>query len=65
MIFSILAITGLDKVIFDATLKSKKLLYTSKESSRTTSHLPPSEPSTHGVRLPKLDVPTFDGDILK
>jgi len=51
----------LDKGIFDAMLKLKGLLYSSKESAGMS-----SDPSltTHGVRLPKLGVPTFDGDIL-
>ena len=55
-------ISKLDKGIFDAMLKLKKLLYPNKESVDI-----PSDPSptAHGVRLSKLDVPTFDGDILK
>ena len=52
-------ISKLDKGIFDIMLKLKKLLYPSKDTSSDPI------PTTHGVRLPKLDVPTFDGDILK
>ena len=55
-------ISKLDKGIFDIMLKLKKLLYPSKGSA-----VAPSDPipTAHGVRLPKLDVPMFDGDILK
>ncbi|XP_064386059.1 uncharacterized protein LOC135334711 [Halichondria panicea] len=48
-----------DRSIFDASVKVKKLL-----------HSPPSDPTEtltpepHGVKLPKIDVPTFDGDML-
>lgn len=51
-----------DKGTFNAMLKLKKLLYPSKDSADT-----PSDPSptTHEVRLPKLDVPTSDGGVLK
>ena len=52
-------VAKLDKQIFDAMLKLKELLYPSKESTETI-----SDSVSHGVRLPKLDVPTFDGDIL-
>ena len=55
-------ISKLDKGIYDTMLKLKKLLYPSKGSVGTLSD---PIPTTHGVRLPKLDVPTFDGDILK
>lgn len=54
-------ISGLDKGIFDTMLKLKGLLYPTKESTSLPSE---ASPTTHGVRLPKLDVPTFDGDIL-
>lgn len=55
-------ISYLDKGIFETMLKIKKLLHPSKDSVSV-----PSDPTlaTHGVKLPKLDVPTFDGDILK
>ena len=43
-------------------LNLKSLLYPCKDDVKVPSD--PS-PSTHGVRLPKLDVPTFNGDILK
>ena len=56
-------VTGLAERLFDASVNIKGLLYhrsevpVSKESSHTA-------PTSHGVRLPKLDVPTFNGDIL-
>ena len=53
-------ITTLDKSILDMSLKVNKRLYNPKCTSEATV-------STHevkGVRLPKLEVPTFDGDIL-
>ena len=50
-----------DKSIFDMSLKVNKLLYNPE-------CMPEATVSTHdtkGVRLPKLKVPTFDGDILR
>lgn len=55
-------ISYLDKGMFDATLKIKKLLHPSKDGASAPSDL---TSTTHGVKLPKLDVPTFNGDILK
>ena len=52
-------ISYLDKGMFDATLKIKKLLCPSKDGASVP------HDTTHGVKLPKLDVPTFNGDILK
>ena len=57
-------ISKLDKGTFDAMLKLKKLLYPSKEIKSAGIQSDPI-PTIHGVKLPKLDVPTFDGDILK
>ena len=42
--------------------KLKKLLYPNKESVDVPSGL---SPTANGVRLPKLDVPTFDGNTLE
>ena len=59
-------ISRLDDGIFDATLNIKKLLHPNSDTASVA-----SEPVTdmgvqpHGVKLPKLDVPTFNGDILK
>ena len=51
---------SLEKEIFECSLKIKKLLY--------ESDFPPDSLGTSsdgkGVKLPKLDVPTFDGNIL-
>ena len=54
---------GLAEPLFDASLNIKGLLYRRREVpvSEESSH---TAPTSHGVRLPKLDVPTFDGDIL-
>ena len=46
----------IEKSIFDCSLEVKKLLRSHAHSS--------TEPDTKGVKLPKLDVPTFDGNIL-
>ena len=57
----VVTISGLDKEIFNASIQIEEFLYPYKDSTiptETTSTV------THGVRLPKLDVPTFDGDIL-
>ena len=49
---------GLEKRLFDCSLCIKELLYISKDL------VSPSAGDGKGVRLPKLDVPTFNGDIL-
>ena len=54
-------ISGLDKEIFDVSIQIKEFLYPHKDSIAPPDTTPTT---THGVRLPKLDVPTFDGDIL-
>ena len=56
-------IAGLAERIFSASLNVKKLLYPCKEAPvfEEWSH---ATSASHGVKLPKLDVPTFDGDIL-
>ena len=53
----VLAQSDVEKAIFDCLLSIKKLLHTPASTSP-----PPSD--TKGVKLPKLDVPTFNGDIL-
>ena len=55
------SLTALDKGVFDCSLQIKKLPHSSSQprgSSVTTSQ------DGKGVRLPKIDVPTFDGNIL-
>ena len=54
-------ISGLDKEIFDISIRIKEFLYPHKPPLAPTEATPTT---SHGVRLPKLDVPTFDGDIL-
>lgn len=56
-------VSGLNKEIFDVSIKIKEFLYPYNHKAPPT----PTEATptaSHGVRLPKLDVPTFDGDIL-
>ena len=49
-----------EKGVFDCSLQIKKLL----RSHATPSSTPSSTPDSSGVKLPKLDVPTFDGNLL-
>lgn len=56
------AISGLDKQIYDVSIKIKGFLHPYQGSPISAEATP--VPAHHGVRLPKLDVPTFDGDIL-
>jgi hypothetical protein len=51
----------LDKETFDASIQIKEFLYPHKDFTTLTETTPTA---THGVRLPKLDVPTFDRGIL-
>ena len=53
----VLAQSDVEKAISDCSLNIKKLLYTP-----TSTLLPPLD--TMGVKLPKLDIPTFNGDII-
>ena len=53
----LLAQSDVEKAIFDCSLRLKKLLHTP-----TSTALPLSDPK--GVKLPKLDVPVFNADIL-
>ena len=55
-----MTITTLDKEIFDLSLIIKQLLYNPEVSAETT--LPAHEAKRD--RLPKLDVPTFNGELL-
>lgn len=50
----LLSQSDVEKAIFDCSLNIKKLLHTPTSTS----------PPASGVKLPKLDVPTFNGDIL-
>ena len=56
-------ITGLVERWFDASLNIKGLLYHCREVP-VSEESPHTAPTSHRVRLPMLDVPTFDGDIL-
>ena len=49
--------TNLEKLVFDASLNIRKIL-----DAPSDREAPPTE--SKGVKLPKLDVPKFDGDIL-
>ena len=52
---------NLEKGVFDCSLKIKKLL-SMNASTATTPVTPPID--FKGVKLPKLDVPTFDGQVV-
>ena len=53
-------LVSLEKQVFDCSLKIKQLLH-----ALSHSHDPPTASlDGKGVKLPKLDVPTFDGNIL-
>ena len=49
----------LQDVLFDCSLKTKELLLGTSTSSLSSDSL-----NNKGIKLPKLDVPTFDGNIL-
>ena len=49
----------LEKLLFECSHQLKKLL-----GSRSSESTPTSSAESGGVKLPKLDVPTFDGNIL-
>ncbi len=55
------AIQTQDKHIFDMSVEVTRLLY---NPTLAPDSLAPTSPKTKGVRLPKLEVPTFEGDIL-
>ena len=48
----------LEKLLFDISHKTKKSLSTTSVESSS------SAADSTGVKLPKLDVPTFDGNII-
>ena len=51
-----------ERQIFDLSLKIKKLLH---NPSHVNDLMPTAQPSeSKGVKLPKIDVPTFDGELL-
>ena len=51
---------SLDKRVFDYSLRIKKLLFASSHAHDSTT----ASPDGKGVKLPKLEVPRFDGNIL-
>ena len=53
--------TQLDKEQFDCSLKIKRLLF---PSGQTLDSTPPPSLDSKGVKLPKLDIPKFDGNII-
>ena len=55
-------LSGLDKQVFSAGLQVKKILYSASSHHHPESTSEPVE--TKGVKLPKLEVPTFNGNIL-
>lgn len=53
-------ISNLEKKLFSCGLQIKKLLYT----PTPLTDVPPVSSDHQGVRLPKIDIPTFNGNIL-
>ena len=49
-----------DAMLFDCGLRVKKLLY----PSNLPSEIPSESTDNKGVKLPKFDVPTFDGNLI-
>ena len=54
-------LAALEKQVFDSLVEVKSKLSLSSSPSAGSS---PSAPDHKGVKLPKLDLPTFDGNIL-
>ena len=50
--------------IFDMSIKVKKLLFINPISTSPVASPPTVTPEPHAVKLPKIDVPMFDGDLL-
>ena len=50
--------------IFDMSIKIKKLLFLNPTSSETVVTSPTATLESRAVKLPKIDVPTFDGELL-
>ena len=57
------AIQRKDKMIFEMSVKVKKLLYNPCPASESAGTLRVA-PEPRGVKLPKIDLPKFDGDLL-
>ena len=57
------AIQRQDKMIFEMSVKVKKLLYNPSPAPESAGTLRVA-PEPRGVKLPKIDVPKFDGDLL-
>ena len=56
-----------DRMIFNVCLKIKRMLEATKLNPLPTAPTPvvvQAPPQASGVKLPKIDVPTFDGNIL-
>lgn len=54
---------GLEKLILECDLIIKKLLVAGTPPASTLTSIPISSSEGKGVRLPKLDAPTFDGKL--
>ena len=51
-----------DKLIFDMSVEVTRLLY---NPTLAPDSLTPTTPGPRGMKLPKIEVPTFDGDLLQ
>ena len=58
------SVNAMDKDVFDCSLQLKKLLFTLTPGVIPNPSTESPATITSGVRLPKIDVPTFDGNIL-
>ena len=57
-------VVDLEKKLFDLSLRLKELSHAATAHSSSTSRTPPTPSDPKGIRLPKLDVPVFNGHIL-
>ena len=57
-------IGALEKTLFDLSLRLKELSRSSTTHASGATHTSPTPPDPKGIRLPKLEVPVFNGHIL-
>ena len=54
----------LEKKLFDLSLHLKEISHSGTVRASSTTHTTPTPPDPKGIRLPKLEVPVFNGHIL-
>ena len=57
-------IADLEKKLFDLSLRLKELFHSGTTRASSATRTSPTPPDPKGIRLPKLDVPVFNGHIL-